>query len=298
MSAKPRKQTGSFVNDPSAINFIQLSPRTDLYQNERSPYTMANQSSKTNFIGDSVMPEGPRAVCVSQTGEKHSIHLEDDTAPVNSNPFSVTSHCSQVFTTPINTVSSTKILNSGNESSRLITTKRSKGSRRHSNQKTRPIFTPRNVDKIPTRFFNDEHKSKNLQNPHTNVQTQTEINSSSAVLTPRQYHPPPVVPPLQIPRRYVPRETVGDSLDSARRQPLRVLPREKKPFKNYSELRSIASALTLITVVSWLFSIFFEMESMFDMLGSILRYLTNWYNKEEPPVTKMEMLVQFARNLW
>ncbi|XP_011196681.1 uncharacterized protein LOC105221407 [Zeugodacus cucurbitae] len=299
MSSKPRKQTAGFVNDPSAINLIQLSPRTELFQNERSPYTMANHSSKTNFIGDTVMHEGPRAVAVTETGEKHSIHLEEDNMQTNLNPFTVSSQCSQVFSLPKNTASSTKMSGFGNDCSRLITTKRSKGSRRHSNQKTRPIFTPRNMDKIPTRFFNDDVKVKPVS-PHMNAQTQTEINSSCSALTPRSYLPPPMVPPLQIPRRYVPRETVGDMLDSSRRQPLRVLPlpREKKSFKSYSELRSIASALTLITVVSWLFSTFFELEGMFDMLGGILRFLTNWYNKEEPPMTKVEMFVQFARNLW
>ncbi|CAD7013739.1 uncharacterized protein LOC101452468 isoform X2 [Ceratitis capitata] len=297
MSAKPRKQTGSFVTDPSAINLIQLSPRTELFQNERSPYTMAIHSSKMNFIGDTVMHEGPRAVAVSETGEKHSIHLEEDSLQTSLNPFTGSSQCSQVHSMPINVASSTKISGCGNECSRLITTKRSKGSRRHSNQKMRPIFTPRNIDKIPTRFFSDESKAKAVL-PHTNAQTQTESVTSSSALAPRPYQPSPLVPPLQLPRRYVGRETIGDMLDSPRRQPLRVLPREKKPFKNYSELRSIASAITLITVVSWLFSIFFELEGMFDMLGGILRLLTNWYNKEELPMTKMEMLVQFARNLW
>ncbi|XP_053964419.1 uncharacterized protein LOC128867326 isoform X2 [Anastrepha ludens] len=277
MSTKPRKQTGSFVNDPSDINLIQLSPRTELFQNERTTYTMASHSSKTNFIGDSVMPEGPRAVAVSETGEKHSINLEEDNMPLNLNPFSVPSQCSQMFKVPINNTSSTKISGFASDCPRLITTKRSKGTRRHSNQKTRPIFTPRNIDKIPTRFLTDDSKAKSCL-PQTDVQTQTEANM------PRRYMPP--------------RETVGDTLDSSRRQPLRVLPREKKTFKNYSELRSIASALTLITVVSWLFSIFFELEGMFDMLGGILRLLTNWYNKEEPQMTKMELLVQFARNFW
>ncbi|XP_054739006.1 uncharacterized protein LOC129245063 [Anastrepha obliqua] len=298
MSTKPRKQTGSFVNDPSDINLIQLSPRTELFQNERTPYTMASHSSKTNFIGDSVMPEGPRAVAVSETGEKHSINLEEDNMPLNLNPFSVPSQCSQMFKVPINNTSSTKISGFASDCPRLITTKRSKGTRRHSNQKTRPIFTPRNIDKIPTRFLTDDSKAKSCL-PQTDVQTQTEANVSCSVLAPRSYHPPPMVPPIQMPRRYMPpRETVGDTLDSSRRQPLRVLPREKKTFKNYSELRSIASALTLITVVSWLFSIFFELEGMFDMLGGILRLLTNWYNKEEPQMTKMELLVQFARNFW
>ncbi|XP_036332481.1 uncharacterized protein LOC118743824 [Rhagoletis pomonella] len=298
MSAKPRKQTGSFVNDPSAINLIQLSPRTELFPNERSPYTMANHSSKTNFIGDSVMPEGPRAVAVSETGEKHSIHLEEDNMTSNLNPFAVSLQGSQVFTMPMNTASSAKLSGCGNDSNRLITTKRSKVSRRHSNQKTRPIFTPRNIEKIPSRFFNDEATKAKTVSPQTNAQTQTEVHTSSSALAPRPYQPPPLVPPLQIPRRYVPRETVGDTLDSSRRQPLRVLPREKKPFKNYSELRNIASALTLITVVSWLFSIFFELEGMFDIVGAIIRLLTNWYNKEEPQMTRMELFVQFARNLW
>lgn len=97
----------------------------------------------------------------------------------------------------------------------------------------RPIFTPRNIDKIPTRFFSDESKAKAVL-PHTNAQTQTESVTSSSALAPRPYQPSPLVPPLQLPRRYVGRETIGDMLDSPRRQPLRVLPREKKPFKNYS----------------------------------------------------------------
>lgn len=78
------------------------------------------------LIYPSVMHEGPRAVAVSETGEKHSIHLEEDNMQTNLNPFTVGSQCSQVFSIPKNTASSMKISGFVNDCSRLITTKRSK----------------------------------------------------------------------------------------------------------------------------------------------------------------------------
>ncbi|XP_046812504.1 uncharacterized protein LOC124421412 [Lucilia cuprina] len=186
-------------------------------------------------------------------------------------------------------------------------------------QKRRLVFTPRNLETNSTQLLAaDSDVNKNLLNQkqsmfvskswaNTSIETQTEnfpcLGHCSYM--PRHFS----TPSGSI--NYIPIEGARKILNESQRKFYSTMAKAQPPFKpleiytkynlnlrKYSELRNIASAVTFITVVSWLFSKIFDIECFWDYLNSLWQYLCNWFFTKEKPKTKLEILVSFLQDLW
>ncbi|XP_037820703.1 uncharacterized protein LOC119609820 [Lucilia sericata] len=317
-----RKAASRFINDNNETNLIQLSPHREL--EKRSPFTLSdNEDSKTNFIGDTILaPERPRAYVVTKTGEKHLLDLDNNALPkTRSNPFTL--HSPRLSAPTMETISekssshlshSDKMIRS---SSKLI--KKLKPLKR---QKHRLVFTPRNMETTSSTqlLAADNNVNKNILNQkqsmpvakswaNTSIETQTE---NFPYIGPHSYIPRHFSTatgsinyiPMEGPKKYL-----NESVNTQRRfysmataqppfKPLEIYTKYNPNLRKYSELRNIASAVTFITVVSWLFSKIFDIECFWDYLNSLWQHLCNWFSTKEKPKTKLEVLVTFFQDLW
>ncbi|KAI8126521.1 hypothetical protein CVS40_3173 [Lucilia cuprina] len=312
-----RKAASRFISDNNEINLIQLSPhRVSSHLEKRSPFTMSdNEDSKTNFIGDTILaPERNRAYVVTKTGEKHLLDLENNALPkTSSNPFTL--HTPRFSTPTMETISeksSSHLSHSdkmNKSSSKLI--KKLKPLKR---QKHRLLFTPRNLETTSSTQLlaadsdvNKKSMSVAKSWANTSIETQTEnfpcLGHCSYI--PRHFG----APTGSI--NYIPMEGPKKRLNESQQKFYSTMANAQPPFKpleiytkynpnlrKYSELRNIASALTFITVVSWLFSKIFDIECFWDYLNSLWQYFCNWFFMREKPKTKLEIFVSFLQDLW
>ncbi|XP_046811850.1 uncharacterized protein LOC124421089 [Lucilia cuprina] len=239
-----------------------------------------NEDSETNFIGDTILaPERNRAYVVTKTGEKHLLDLDNNALPkTSSNPFALHT---PIFSTPtmetISEKSSSHLSNSdkmNKSSSKLF--------------KKLKFLLPE-IWKKPQHNCWQHDVNKNLLNQkqsmfvskswaNTSIETQTENFPclGHCLYIPRHFS----TPSGSI--NYIPMEGARKILNESQRKFYSTMAKAQPPFKplqiytkynpnlrKYSELRNIASAVTFITVVSWLFSKIFDIEFFWDYLNSL-----------------------------
>ncbi|XP_065362690.1 uncharacterized protein LOC135956213 [Calliphora vicina] len=327
-SPKPishRKAASSFINDNNDVNLIQLSPHRDTFNLEqRSPYTMtSNQESLTNFIGDTILaPERSRAFVVTKTGEKHL--LDVDAAALtksSSNPFTLHS---PRFSAPtmerISEKSNSQLsLTETMNKSKSKLNKKPKHPKHNISHKQRLVFTPRNMETTSSTQLLATARQTDLSTPmknirksqNTSTETQTEYfpSLSCSSFKPSQFKSTNVTGclnhmPMEGPRKYFNETRINSqslyemTSSPPSLKPLKIYTTYNPTLRKYTELRSIASALTLITVISWLFSSFFDIKCLWDYLDGWWQYFQNWFLTKEKPKTKVEILVSFLQDLW
>ncbi|KAM7349853.1 uncharacterized protein ACRADG_008617 [Cochliomyia hominivorax] len=316
-----RRAASSFIHDDNEINLIQLSPHRNLSSFEqRSPFTVSkNQESKTNFIGDCLLTsEIPRACVVSKTGEKLLLNIDGSPlAKTSSNPFTLHSpRYSAPAMSKISEKSSSQLSLSPEKLKKSSTklNKKTKPPKRQMNPKHRLSFTPRNMERnsfsqIPVNHYSQDlspaiHSKSFEVKYNTSTETQTDIPTfPTNPYTSRVYKPFASygLSPTTTPRRSLNENLRKDFQKTGiyyTSEPLRIYPKTKSNLKKHAELRSLASAITLITVVSWLFASFVDVECLWNYLNSLWKYFQNWFLTKEKPKTKVELLVTFLHDLW
>uniref|UniRef100_A0A1B0B670 Uncharacterized protein n=1 Tax=Glossina palpalis gambiensis TaxID=67801 RepID=A0A1B0B670_9MUSC len=110
-------------------------------------------------------------------------------------------------------------------------------------------------------------------------ESQRRITKSPLTLPPRTRTPSPRRPTLEKPLR--PYGNKHSNLSSS-----------------YSELRAIASGVTLITVVWWLLSTIFQLGGISNFMDNVIYQIRTFYFADEKPKTKVELLWEFIANFW
>ncbi|XP_046811905.1 uncharacterized protein LOC124421127 [Lucilia cuprina] len=270
-----------------------------------------NEDSETNFIGDTFLaPERNRAYVVTKTGEKHLLDLDNNALPkTSSNSFALHT---PIFSTPTMETISEKSSSHLSNSDKMI-----KSSSSLKMSKTSfSFYSPKFGNNLNTTA--DSDVNKNLLNQklsmfvskswaNTSIETQTEnfpcLGHCSYI--PRHFSSPSGS------INYIPMEGARKILNESQRKFNSTMAKAQAPFKpleiytkynpnlrKYSELRNIASAVTFITVVSWLFPKIFDIECFWDYLNSLWQYICNCFFTREKPKTKLEILVSFLQDLW
>ncbi|TMW45615.1 hypothetical protein DOY81_009305 [Sarcophaga bullata] len=302
-----RKAPSSFISDVTDPNLMQLSPRKD----QRSPYTITgNQESRTNFIGDSVIPtQIPRGLAVDITGEKYILDWDDSQQfRTSSNPFTI--HSPRYSAPTMERISEKSVTDLCPKESEKATKssskigKKSKPVKCHVNKKHRLVFTPRNLEnssssQLPSKSSLNEQNTKKEParslSKINSTETQTDYMPTivCASCKPRLTHNNGVATTTCTKRPHSAVEStskcrfnetlIRDPIrtqnyytpDVSQFEPLKIYTKTNPNLRNYSELRAIASVVTLITVISWLFSTFIDVECLLDYLNSLWQYIQN-----------------------
>lgn len=270
-----RRTQHGFISDSSTILPV-ASNKTNL---ERSG-AMSQKISKMAFVYDGTsLHEGPRAMTVSETGEKLLINLDSDYAE-SKHPF-ITVDASMFNDTEKTTYPAMNL------------------------KKKRPKVKSRISHKKMTVYAGARSARRREQT--CAIAPKIEL-ASKATQTYERYINVNCTTGIKL-------ENIGDvpkdrgTMGSPSRPKVHLKSFNKETFQHcaadnkfsFSEIKYLISVLTLITLVCWLLSVYFSIEFPADMFRWILKYfeyIRFWNKKIYQPKTKAEILMELLKSLF